>query len=171
MSQTLRLIAQFPGCNVLFALFSLGMVKIADVWFFKDFLRSLSVILSSYLILLIGLFLCSVFLDTKSFLSDIRKFREIVFCFTFFQLQLRETVGKPNWAVILRFPSRKRGVKSRGTLRDPAGVEMGYTPAWDPPFSTRKRKILAKLGFSTVLRNVTGKRWNRKLFLLFSGPE
>ena len=96
---------------------------------------------------------------------------DIVFCFTFFQLQLRETVGKPDWAVILRFPSRKRGVKSRGTLRDPAGVEMGYTPAWDPPFSTRKRKILAKLGFSTVLRNVTGKRWNRKLFLLFSGPE
>ena len=28
---------------------------------------------------------------------------EIVFCFTFFQLQLRETVEKPNFAKILRF--------------------------------------------------------------------
>ena len=117
--------------------------------------------------------LTNLFLSNKNifWLFSLKECIEIVFCFTFFQLQLRETVGKPNWAVILRFPSRKRGVKSRGTLRDPAGVEMGYTPAWDPPFSTRKRKILAKLGFSTVLRNVTGKRWNRKLFLIFSGPE
>ena len=51
------------------------------------------------------------------------------------------------------------------TLRDPIGVEMGCTPAaWDLPFSTRKCKIIAKLGFITVFCNVTGKRWNRILF-------
>ena len=60
---------------------------------------------------------------------------------------------KTEWAPIFNFQVGKWGLESRGTLRDPEGVEMGGTPAWDPHFTTRKLKIGAHSVFHTVFRN------------------
>ena len=88
--------------------------------------------------------------------------------FLFFPVTVAENSWKNQMSGNFVFSSWKMGVESRGTRRDPEGVEMGCTPAWDPHFSTWKLKILANLVFSIVFRNVTGKKRNRLLFLIFS---
>ena len=70
------------------------------------------------------------------------------FLFHLLPVTLRKTVEKPNFAKILRFLVEKGGVSSRGIPHlDPCGVSKG-TPAFDPPFSTRKMQNYRSIGFS-----------------------
>ena len=82
------------------------------------------------------------------------------------------TVADNSWKTQLSgnfaFSELKKGGSKAGVSIETRRVEMGYTPAWDPPFFNEKRKILAKLGFITVFRNVTVKQVNIELFLTFS---
>ena len=49
--------------------------------------------------------------------------------FHFFPVTVAENSWKNQMSDDLCFQVGKRGVESRGTRRDPEGVEMGFTPA------------------------------------------
>ena len=87
--------------------------------------------------------------------------------FHFFPVTVAENSWKNQMSDNLCFQVGKRGVESRGTRRDPEGVEMGFTPAWDPPFSNEKTQNYANLGFSSVFSNVTGKKVKHRAFFNF----
>ena len=88
--------------------------------------------------------------------------------FHFFPVSVVEKSWKNQMSGNFVFSSWKMGIESRGTRRDPEGVEMGCTPAWDPHFSTRKHKITRIWFFQLFFATWLVKKRNRCLFLIFS---